>query len=138
MSAFKAGLLGHARHAAAFAHQVMLEVGALEGVACFTQGKFEREREYLTLDCRRAMRRRCRMTQADVGDDAEAGFCSGTRFAWCQDRTGMEGSVRSKPNTRLAMKVRTGKPLYAVAEPGAPLHIGLRDVVGAAPAAADA
>lgn len=54
-----------------------------------------------------------------------------------RDRTGIEGSVRSRPNTRLAMKARTGKPLYAVAEPGAPLHIGLRDVVSAPTAATD-
>ena len=46
-----------------------------------------------------------------------------------RDHTGIEGSVRSKANTRLAIKNRSGKPLYVVGEPGVPLHLGLRDVV---------
>jgi hypothetical protein len=54
-----------------------------------------------------------------------------------RDRTGIEGSARSKPNTRLAMKVHAGRSMYAVAEPGMPLHIGLRDVVGAPTTATD-
>ena len=41
VGAFQAGTFGHAGHAAVFAHQVVLEIGALEGVARFPQRQVE-------------------------------------------------------------------------------------------------
>lgn len=52
-----------------------------------------------------------------------------TQVVSVRDHTGIEGSVRSKPHTRLAIRSRGGEPLYVVGEPGSSLHLGLRDVV---------
>src|SRR5471032_3563406 len=49
MGALQAGLFGHARHAAAFAAQVVLEIHALEGVARLAQRQVERQVEQMAV-----------------------------------------------------------------------------------------
>ena len=60
MGAFQSGALGDPGHAAAFALKMMLEVGALEGVAGFAQRQVEGNGEAFFLGRRGSARRRRR------------------------------------------------------------------------------
>ena len=83
VGALEAGFFGHARHAAAFAAQVMFEVHALEGVARFAQRQVEGQRVALACALADAADAAAPMRSAGAGWAANIGALAG---CWLADR----------------------------------------------------